>query len=354
MNMKDILKQPLVQKSLIFAYKIHENHKHRSGKDYITHPLEVAKILSGFQGHDEEIIAAGLLHDVTIENAVSLAQLEQKFGENIKNLVDGANKLAKIYYKNAAKLERIDALKKVFLAMLQDPRIILIKLADRLHDMKTLKYMPKEEKNLIAAETLNIYGPIANFIGLREWAWELEELSFKTLYPKEYREISGAFKNVLKNIVGYVDQISNSLIKLTNNQIKFSIQAIKKHNYHIYRTRERKRDEFDCVKDTSAIKIITKTTDDCYKLFGLIHSLYKSKPSSIKDYIAIPKINGYQGLHAAIFSPEGKMLHIQIQTEAMAKQRVIFGDNKLKQNLAQLYELMIDLEKIREARDIKV
>lgn len=312
-----LFNKPLIKNSLAFACNAHKNQKRCSGEDYIIHPLEVAGILFCAHVYDEEVIVAALLHDVIEKTNVSLAQLENKFGKNVKNLVDGVTKLSKIDYPQNRHFRQTDSIRKLLLTMSKDPRVILIKLADRLHNMRTLAYMPDWKKKAIACETLEIYSPMANLLGFRDWAWELEDLSFKFLNPKEYEKISQTFGGVSRSLSSCANSLKRKLLKLTNGKIKFEIQPFKKHNYHIYRAQHRVGREFNSTRDTSAIRITTDTVADCYELLGFVHSVYPPQPGKIKDYIAVPKINGYQGLHTVIFGPSGKMFHVQIRAKNM-------------------------------------
>lgn len=330
-SLKNLINKPLIKRSLIFAYEAHKNQKRHSGEDYISHPVEVVKILSHANIRDEEVIAAGFLHDVIEKTDVTLNEFKRKFGKSVFGLVKGVTKLEKIHYQGNVRLRQLDSIKKLFFTMSRDPRVILVKLADRLHNMRTLACIPDKKKKNTAIETLEIYSPVANILGLREWSWELEDLSFKFLHSGIYEKISKKFGGVLQNISGCVNRIEKKLSACAGSNIIFKIKPFKKHNYHIYRTQQKKGPEFDAVRDSCAIKIITNTADNCYKLLGFIHGFYPPRPTSIKDYIAVPKINGYQALHTVVFGPEDTMLHIQIQTEGMYKHPKTFDVCKLQQ-----------------------
>lgn len=325
-----LISTPLIKKSLFFAYKAHKNQKRHSGENYITHPLEVARILMRADIDDEEIIAASLLHDVLEKTNIDTFRLEREFGKNISNLVNGVTKLKKIHYNGNMHLRQSESIKKLFLTMSQDPRVMLVKLADRLHNMRTLEYVSDQKKKKIAMETFEIYSPAANMLGLREWAWELEDLSFKFLYPEKYEKISKDLGGVLKKISKCVRLIKKNLLKCAKGKIIFKIKSFRKHNCHIYRMQQKKGQEFNAIRDACAIKIITNTADNCYKLLGFIHSFFPPQSASIKDFIAIPKTNGYMGLHTVVFGSEGKMLHIQIQTESMWKRPINFNICKMQ------------------------
>ncbi|MFA6549857.1 MAG: HD domain-containing protein [Candidatus Gracilibacteria bacterium] len=325
-----VFKNPFLKKSISFAYNAHKDQKRHSGEDYINHPIEVAKILSKFNRDDEEMIAAGLLHDVIEKSQISLDQIENEFGESIKDMVDGVTKLAKIHYESNPEMRQTEALKKMFFIMSKDVRVILVKLADRLHNMRTIEFMPKDErKRSIATETLEIYCPIANILGLRQWAWELENLSFKVLNPRDYEEIKNKYRDVLKNLSGHTSQLKKGLSKFFHNKISLKIVSFKKHEYHIYRAIKQKKNNFDPVSDSSAIKVITNSVDNCYKVLGAIHRIYPPKPYAVKDYIAVPKINGYRGLHTTVFDTKGDSIHIQILTEEMDKYSMIMDKEKV-------------------------
>lgn len=310
--------QKLILEAYHFAENAHHGQKRKSGADYIVHCLHVAKTLA-FIGMDTKTIVASILHDVPEDTEVTLSEIEKKFGTEIAYLIDGVTKLGKIKLRGTREEYYLENLRKMFLAMAQDIRVVIIKLADRLHNMRTLNYLPPEKQNRIAKETMEVYAPIANRLGIGEIQGELEDLCFKYLEPEHYTET----KKIEKTYLHEGEVYMNRVIKLFRNILeKESIQIIDasgrtKHLYRLYQKLKRHDMDVTQIYDFIAIRIVVPTVADCYETLGIIHREYRPMVGRIKDYISLPKPNGYQSLHTTIFGPDGRILEIQIRTQKM-------------------------------------
>ncbi len=306
----------LIKKAYDFASRVHRDQFRQSGEEYILHPLGVAETLADLE-LDSITIAAGLLHDVVEDSPVTLEELKKEFGEEIAALVDGVTKLGRIKYKSAEEAQAKN-LRKMLVAMAQDIRIILIKLADRLHNMRTLCHLSPEKQKSKALETLEVYAPLAHRLGMSSIKSELEDLAFLNLRPKRYSEIEQlvAHRDVEREVYlrGVIKALSEDL-KRTG--IKADIVGRAKHYYSIYQKMVQENKEFDEIYDLSAVRVIVDTIKDCYGALGVIHSLFKPIPGRFKDFIAMPKFNMYQSLHTTVIGPEGRLLEIQIRTLSM-------------------------------------
>lgn len=299
-----------------FANKAHAGQKRLDGTDYITHSLETANTLA-HMNLDLDTIVAGLLHDVPEDTAVTLEEVENNFGHQVGKLVGGVTKLGKIKYRG---LERYaENLRKMFVAMAEDVRVVIIKLTDRLHNLKTLSSLPPVKQQRIARETLEIYAPIANRLGIGELKGELEDLAFQYVYPEEYAWTVKQSKTRLEDQLSYVNNEIEKIKKiLEQNNIKFiSIHGRVKHLYSLYRKLQRKDMDISKVYDLVAVRIIVNNEVDCYHVLGLIHSKWKPLPGRIKDYIAQPKPNGYRSLHTTVFGEAGRIIEFQIRDTVM-------------------------------------
>jgi len=301
-----------------FAEKAHEGQLRRSGEPYITHSLHVAKILSEI-GMDTTTIIAGLLHDVPEDTSVPLSEIESRFGVDVAYLVDGITKLGKIKLRGSHEEYFLENLRKMFLAMAKDIRVVIIKLADRLHNMRTLEHVPPEKRIRIARETMEIYGPIANRLGIGEIKGELEDLCFKYLDPKHYAETRQIEETYLRDGKAYMDEtVSLFRTLLEKDKIRaLEISGRTKFLYRLFKKLERHDMDITRIYDLVAIRIIVPEVADCYEALGIIHREYRPMVGRIKDYISLPKPNGYQSLHTTVFGPEGRILEIQIRTEKM-------------------------------------
>jgi GTP diphosphokinase / guanosine-3',5'-bis(diphosphate) 3'-diphosphatase len=299
-----------------FAAAAHAGQKRKTGEPYIQHPLHTAYILAEIKA-DLPTIVAGLIHDVPEDTSRSLEDVNKNFGEEVANLVAGITKLGKIKYRGIERYR--ENLKKMFLAMSNDIRVIFIKFCDRLHNMRTLEGLPPNKQKRIAQETLEIYAPIAGMLGIWRLKWQLEDLCFKYLYPEKYEELEHEYEVEKKTARNqYFQKIKNNIIpRLNEAKLNYEIEVRFKHLYSIYQKMQRKDRKFDEIYDVFALRIIVPTIDDCYKALGIIHAIWRPKPNRFKDYIAVPKPNGYRSLHTTIFGPDGKAAEFQIRTKEM-------------------------------------
>ncbi|HEY4686970.1 MAG TPA: bifunctional (p)ppGpp synthetase/guanosine-3',5'-bis(diphosphate) 3'-pyrophosphohydrolase [Candidatus Subteraquimicrobiales bacterium] len=308
----------LIRRAFIFAKNSHINQHRRSGELFILHPLGVANILADL-GLDTQTIIAALLHDVVEDTELTLDDVENKFGPEIRMLIDGVTKLEKIEFKSREE-KQAENLRKMLMAMAQDIRVILIKLADRLHNMRTLSHLSPEKQTEKASETLEIYAPLANRLGISRIKWELEDLAFSVLEPKKYAEIRKMVAERLEKREAYLNQTVKAIKKeLKKVGIVGEIEGRPKHFYSIYQKMMQKNRDFDEIYDLIGIRISVDTVKDCYAALGTIHALWKPIPGRFKDYIGMPKFNMYQSLHTTVIGPLGRPLEIQIRTEQMHK-----------------------------------
>lgn len=311
----------ILEKAYKFAEMAHEGQTRKSGEPYIQHPLHTAFLLAEIKA-DLSTVTAGILHDVPEDANHSLEEIKEIFGTDVYNLVKGVTKLGKIKYRGIERYR--ENLKKMFLAMTNDLRVIFIKFCDRLHNLRTLENLPPEKQKRIAQETLEIYAPIAGLLGIGRLKWQMEDLCFKYLYPDQYHELEYKYeveKRVERN--RFFQKIKNILIpKLEEAGIKFEIEARFKHLYSIYNKMQEKDKQFDEIYDIFGLRLIVETVNDCYKTLGIIHALWRPKPNRFKDYIAVPKPNGYRSLHTTVFGPEGTLAEFQIRTKEMHEESI--------------------------------
>ena len=299
-----------------FGAAAHEGQARRSGEPYITHPVAVAQELAEMH-LDSEAICAAILHDVVEDTEASLGEIREKFGEEVALIVDGVSKLDQIQFRSRAEAQA-ESFRKMMLAMIEDIRVILVKLSDRLHNMQTLGAMPAAKKKRIARETLDIYAPIANRLGINRLKVQLEDLGFKHLHPFRYRVLDNALKKSKGTQRQIVKRITEQFEKaMAEDGISGDVIGREKHLYSIYKKMAEKKRVLSDVVDVYGFRIIVDDVTTCYQTLGLVHQLYKPMPGRFKDYIAIPRINGYQSLHTTLFGPKGLPLEVQIRTRHM-------------------------------------
>ncbi len=306
----------LIVKAFEIANKLHDGQLRKSGEPYIIHPIAVSKILANF-GLDNETIIAGLLHDVVEDTEYTRDQLVQDFDEKIALLVDGVTKLGNIKYDSKEK-QQAENFRKMFLAMSKDIRVLIIKLADRLHNMRTLEYMPTHKREEKALETLEIYAPLAGRLGIYSIKFELENLALKYLHPIEYKNLKEAVDEKTKNYEKNVDDLISSIdVLLNESNIPHDIKGRSKHLYSIYKKMVVQHKALDEIFDLLAVRVLVPSVKDCYAVLGLVHSKWKPIPGRFKDYIAMPKPNMYQSLHTTVIRESGEPFEIQIRTYEM-------------------------------------
>ncbi len=305
-----------VEDAFVFACEHHADQRRKSGEDFITHPAAVAKICAGLR-LDTETLCAALLHDTVEDTAASLGEVRTRFGDEIAGLVDGVTKLTGITFQSRDEAQA-ENYRKMMVAMASDIRVILIKLADRLHNMRTIAAMPKQKQIDKAKETLEIYAPIAHRLGIHAIKWELEDLAFQALHPRKYQEIKGLVAQQREERERYVREAGEYLAReLEALGIEAEIAGRAKHFYSIYSKMTKKGREFNEIYDLTAMRVVVDSVKDCYGAVGVIHSLWKPLPGRFKDFIAMPKFNMYQSLHTTVIGPEGQPLEIQIRTREM-------------------------------------
>jgi guanosine-3',5'-bis(diphosphate) 3'-pyrophosphohydrolase len=306
----------LIIKAYNFSESAHMEQKRESGEPYVIHPLEVACILAEM-GMDTSTIAAGLLHDVIEDTKFTHEDLKREFNEEVADLVEGVTKLGKIQYKTKEE-QQADNVRKMLLAMTKDIRVILIKLADRLHNMRTLKFMTEEKQKEKAKETFDIYAPLAHRLGMSKIKWELEDLAFRYINPEEYYGLVKKIAEKRAEREEYIQQITAELKEnLNKSGIESDIEGRPKHFYSIYRKMINKNKAIDQIFDLTAVRILVDSVKDCYAALGIVHTMYKPIPGRFKDYIAMPKPNMYQSLHSTVIGHQGKTFEIQIRTFEM-------------------------------------
>ncbi len=363
----------VVSRAVRVAYHAHKGVVRKSGEPYIVHPIETTSILARMQ-LDADTLAAGVLHDVVEDTPVTRADIEAEFGERVANLVDGVTKLGQIPWAGEVgdgrelaareKEQQAESLRKMFLAMVDDISVVLIKLADRLHNMRTLGSMPRHKQVRIAQQTMEIYAPLANRLGIWQVKSELEDLAFQYLYPDEYERITSDLAERGKNAEKYISTVTSELDEMLSAAgIHAEMSGRKKHIYSIYRKMNRKSRPFEEIHDVIGIRIIVDTVSECYSVLGIVHSRWHPIPGEIDDYIATPKESMYQSLHTAVIGPDAHAVEIQIRTREMhqvAEYGIAAhwrykeggkGDQKLEAKIAWLRQLMDWRDEVADAEE---
>ena len=303
----------IIKRAYEFAKLHHGDQLRKSGEPYIIHPIQVAYILADI-GLDESTICAALLHDVVEDTPVTHQDIEKNFGSEIAEMVEGVTKLGKLKYTSMEE-QQVENYRKMFLAMGKDIRVILIKLADRLHNMRTLKHLRPERQIAISQETMDLYAPLANRLGLYSVKWELEDLAFKYLYPEEYHELVEGINKKREERLKFIEKIMDEIrVQLKKQKIEAEVTGRAKHLYSIYRKMKRDNKTLDQIYDLFALRILVNSVKDCYAALGVVHELYNPMPGRFKDYIAVPKPNMYQSLHTTLIGEKGTPFEVQIRT----------------------------------------
>ena len=304
-----------------FAREFHRNQKRRSGEPYINHPVEVAIILASDLHMDEDPICAAILHDTVEDTEATLADLEKRFGKTVAELVDGVTKLTQVQVSSMDEKQALN-LRKMFLAMSKDIRVLIIKLADRLHNMRTMAALPPEKRALKSRETMDVYAPLADRLGISSIKWELEDLAFFYLQPEEYERIA----RMVQESRAQREEKTAEAIKVLDDELRrvglsgYQISGRPKHLWSIYQKMRRKRKEFSDIYDLIALRVLTESVGDCYSVLGAVHSLWHPLPGRFKDYVAMPKPNGYKSLHTTVIGADVRPVEIQIRTYEMHNQ----------------------------------
>lgn len=306
----------MVRLAYDFAKKAHRGQKRLSGEPYFNHSLATAQTLAEIKA-DIPTIIAGLLHDVPEDTDTTLEEIKENFGSEVAELIKGITKLSTVKYRGVDRY--VENLKKMFIAAAQDSRVMVIKFADRLHNLKTLKYQPKHKQERIAEETLKIYAPIAGLLGIWRLRWQLEDECFKYLDPKNYDKLREKYEVRQQKEIGNLIELMNKEIsrEAQKNNIEYEINGRFKHLYSIWTKMQKRDKKFNEIYDVFAMRIIVESISDCYKMLGIIHSLWRPQKDRFKDYISVPKPNGYRSLHTTVFGPSGKLIEFQIRTKQM-------------------------------------
>ncbi len=306
----------LLAKAYNFSEKAHEGQKRLSGDPYFLHVFETSKILAKL-GMDTQTIAAGLLHDVLEDTPTKEEEIRKNFGEDILFLINGVTKLGTLKYRGHER--HVESLRKFFIAMTNDLRVVIIKFADRLHNLRTLQFIREDKQERIAHETIEVYAPLANRLGMGKLKGELEDAAFPFAYPKEYKEIEEKIKNEKEKFEKYLKEVADELEKeLKKNKIEVDeMNHRMKHKYSLYKKLKKYDMDMGKIYDIVALRVVVNTVEDCYRVLGLVHSIWNPLPGRIKDYIAVPKLNGYRSIHTTIFTGSGGIAEIQIRTKEM-------------------------------------
>ena len=347
--------EEFLARAIEFAKRAHEGQKRLSGDPYFSHVLETAKTIAKL-GMDTQTIAAGLLHDVLEDTKVTEAELEKEFGKDILFLVKGVTKLGTLKYRGHER--HVESLRKFFVAMANDLRVVIIKFADRLHNLQTLEHLPEEKRKRIAVESIEVYAPLANRLGMGKLKGMLEDAAFPYAYPKEYAEINEIIKEKKELYRKYLTEVRNTLVReLKKNKIKVvEINNRIKHKYSLWKKLQKYDMDIDKIYDIVALRIVTKNVEDCYRILGIIHSTWRPLPGRIKDYIAVPKPNGYRSIHTTIFTGSGGIAEVQIRTREMHAEadygiaaHFVYKEGKKSHNKRSKFEWIEELKNLKHA-----
>jgi len=333
--------EDLIRRAFEFSLEAHKNDMRASGDPFFNHPYEVAMVVAKEVPLDDISVASALMHDVAEDTNFTIKDIRQEFGDTIADIVDGATKISDIFRSH--EITQAESYRKMLLSMVNDIRVMLLKFADRLHNMRTLEYLPKERQIRLAKETLDIYAPFAHRFGLAKIKWELEDLAFKYLHPPEYEDIAHKLKSRRKERENYVKKFIQPIEKrLKDDGMQFEIEGRPKHLFSIYNKMNSRGKTFDEVYDLFAVRIIleTENPNECFTVYGILSSIYIPNPERFKNYISVPKKNGYQSIHATVLGPEGKMVEVQIRTRAMHEiaENGVAAHWRYKENLTTLDE----------------
>ncbi|MFA5999805.1 MAG: RelA/SpoT family protein [Candidatus Paceibacterota bacterium] len=308
--------EELLNKAYNFAFKAHEGQKRLSGDPYFTHVFETSKILIGL-GMDTQTIAAGLLHDVLEDTEITEEIIQKEFGDDILFLVTSVTKLGTLKYRGHQR--HVESLRKFFVAMAKDLRVVIIKFADRLHNLRTLEFLREDKRERIALESIEVYAPLANRLGMGKLKGELEDAAFPYAYPKEYAQVEEIIKEKKETYEKNLTEVREELEKeLKKNKVKFvEISYRVKHKYSLYKKLQKYNFDIEKIHDIVALRVVLKDLEECYQVLGIVHSIWRPLPGRIKDYVAVPKPNGYRSLHTTIFTGSGGIAEIQIRTQEM-------------------------------------
>jgi len=350
--------EELITKAYKLAESAHEGQKRLSGEPYFVHVFETAKVIAQL-GMDAQTIVAGLLHDVLEDTKITEKEIEKEFNKDILFLIKGVTKLGTLKYSGYER--HVESLRKFFMAMANDLRVVIIKLADRLHNLKTLEFMREDKKYRIAMESINVYAPLANRLGMGRLKGEIEDAAFPYAYPKEYTQMEEILKEKKELYQKYLIEVSEKLKKeLQKNKIEFEINQRVKHKYSLYKKLLKYDMDIEKIYDIVALRIIVLNVEECYQVLGIIHSMWSPLPGRIKDYIATPKPNGYRSIHTTIFTGSGGVAEIQIKTKEMHTES-IYGiaahfaykeyDKKKKNNEQLKFKWIEDLKNLNYSPD---
>ncbi len=333
--------EDLIRRAFEFSVEAHKNDMRASGDPFFNHPYEVAMVVAKEIPLDDVSVASALMHDVAEDTDYEIKDIRQEFGDTIADIVDGATKISDIFRSH--EVTQAESYRKMLLSMVNDIRVMLLKFADRLHNMRTLEYLPPEKQIRLAKETLDIYAPFAHRFGLAKIKWELEDLAFKYLHAKEYEEVAQKLKARRKERESYIKKFTSPLEKrFADEGMKFDVEGRAKHLYSIYNKMMKRTKPFEEIYDLFAVRIIleTENSNDCFTAYGLLSSIYIPIPERFKNYISVPKKNGYQSIHATVIGPEGKMVEVQIRTRGMHEvaEKGVAAHYKYKENLGTLDE----------------